>query len=285
MNWRDVTTLGIGASEIELYEPQNESELRTLCANQKNFFILGNGSNLLGSDSLKKTDVLRLCSPYFSQINFSNDRFNVFAGCKLSTLATFGIKKGFNASIELAGIPATMGGALRMNASAHGVHISDHLLQLRGYRLDGREETFLKQDISWGYRHCSLPSDFIIVEALFDFEKIEPVEGMNRLKDVHAFRLEKQGMGRSAGCVFKNPEGFSAGTLIDACHLKGYRIGGAQVSPVHANFLLNVDHATELDFLNLIKEVTNIVKREKKIELKTEIIQISKEYKHELRTH
>ena len=269
---REHTTFKIGGPAQIWAEPQDLEDLRRLIifskeANLKTF-ILGAGSNVLFKDTPYDGIVISLCEPYFKKAHMANGYAEVGAGVYLGSLINWAKESGLGGLEPLAGIPATLGGALVMNAGGLG-DIVEEVTVLDG---EGNEMRLAKNEINFGYRNSSL-DNFIVLAAKLKLVK----RGRDEIERLRAHYLEKKRESQdlsspSAGCVFKNPkDGLSAGNLIESCGLKGLRVGGAEVSGIHANFIINKGSATCKDVLALINCITYEVERKCGIALELEV--------------
>jgi len=175
----------------------------------------------------------------------------------LQTLA----RQGWGGLECLTGIPGTVGGAVLMNAGTETGTISDHLAAVTLMDREGHLQRREAESLDFGYRRAGLPEDHVIVEAEFLLEKGEPHKIQKAIRNRWNERKAKQPLLLpSAGCVFQNPPGDAAGRMIDACGLKGNSVGGAEVSPIHANFIVNRGHARAADVMELIRRVREKVR-------------------------
>jgi UDP-N-acetylenolpyruvoylglucosamine reductase len=183
----------------------------------------------------------------------------------------------------LEGIPGNIGGALRMNAGAMGGWMFDVVEEIQVVTLDGELKTYAKAAMHIAYRHCAELHHAIAIGALlvpvrrsadgWQSVALSDAEAIGRQIDVYRKkRHESQPREPSAGCIFKNPPGTSAGRLIDECGLKGERVGDAEVSPVHANFIVNRGRASGADVLELVRRVRARVRQLKGVELQPEVL-------------
>ena len=236
------------------------------------FCVLGNGTNLLVSD--RGTGVV-LSLARLGGIKVERDEggcvlVSAGAGVSLRRLLVWCCRKGLSGLEGLAGIPASIGGAVFMNAGANGTSIADTLHSLDV--IEGGTVTRLPAHlVPFSYRDSGLHGK-VVVKALFRLRKADPSETRQRIREVMERRLATQPLGKpSAGCAFKNPPGDSAGRLIDAVGLKGARVGGAMVSPKHANFIVNEGGATAADILALMDRIKREVVRATGTQLQPEI--------------
>ncbi len=231
--------------------------------------IIGNGSNLLVSDDGFDGVIINthgLCDVYFNK-----DYVRAMSGATLQKLIRFCLDNNLSGLEALSGIPATIGGAIVMNAGAFGKNISDKLVCVE-ILCDGKIIKYAKDQCSFGYRTSRfLASKEIIISATFQLVEAEReliLAGIEAYKDL---RKCVQPTGRSCGSVFKNPNGYAAGRLIDSLNLKGYSIGGAKISKEHANFIVTEGKTTATEIKQLIDYVKKKVLDVYNIELKEEI--------------
>jgi len=256
------TTFKIGGNAKFFAEPKDIDEVKTLLAWCNEFkipyFILGKGSNVLFDDEGYGGAVIKL------------GKFG--AGNSLHSLIQEAANQGLGGLEKLEGIPGTIGGAIFMNAGAHGQQISDCVKSVTSITADGEIITRTKEECEFSYRSSIFKAE-IILSAEFDFKPM-PKEVINRnRKEVLAWRKAKQPLQYpNAGSVFKNPaNNLSAGALIEACGLKGFGVGGAQVSELHANFIVNRGGATAKDVRALMEKIAEKVKEIHGVELEREI--------------
>ena len=198
---------------------------------------------------------------------------------RLKNLCGLAAKAGLVGFEFLEGIPGNVGGALRMNAGAMGGWMFDVVEEVQVLTLDGELKTFAKAAMHIDYRHCAELHHAIAVGALLRPAAQAESDGISRQIDVYRKkRHESQPREPSAGCIFKNPPGTSAGRLIDECGLKGERVGDAEVSPVHANFIVNRGKASGADVLELVRRVRSRVRQVKGVELQPEVLLYGKRW-------
>ena len=232
-------------------------------------FILGNGSNLLVSDTGYRGVVLDMsgvngilqvldsegCSNV--QRALRQVRVEAGAGAKLSAVARFALERGASGMECLAGIPGTVGGAAVMNAGAYGGEMKDVLRSVTVLTREGKLETVFASELDLGYRHSLIPEKgYIVLSAEFVLQKGDPEAIRAKMDDLAAQRRAKQPLEfPSAGSTFKRPEGYFAGKLIQDAGLVGYRVGGACVSPKHCGFVVNDQGGTASDIWRVICDV------------------------------
>jgi UDP-N-acetylmuramate dehydrogenase len=269
------TTLRIGGAAEFFFTPQDERDLRLGLAwarrNRLPFLVLGAGSNLLVSDKGVKAVVARLNSPHFTRADFSKEKVQAGSGIMLAELLKLAQGRGLSGLEFLAGIPGTLGGALRMNAGAWGVSIADLLEEVKVMDSAAKIKTLRKNQIKFAYRKSGL-ADKIIIGAKLRLKKSAPAAIRKNIRGYLARRRSSQDLTHpSAGCAFKNPFGQSAGWLMDCCGLKGKKIGRAAVSAKHANFIINTGKAKAKDILRLMDLARKTVRRRFQINLQPEI--------------
>jgi UDP-N-acetylmuramate dehydrogenase len=218
--------------------------------------------------------VIALANKFWKQILWSDkNTVTASAGTSLKTFCNQVANHGFMDIIGLCGIPSTIGGALIMNAGANNMEISDRLVSLKLLNLNGEICNLNKSDLQFTYRSGIDAKSGIILSAQFQFKNEAPVqEIVEASKNFTCKRLSSQPQDPSAGSVFKNPPNLSAGKLIDDCGLKGTKIGGASISPKHANFIVNNGNASAIDVKTLIKIAQEQVYENHGIFLKREIL-------------
>ena len=236
-------------------------------------FILGNGSNILVSDNGIKGAVIKLCGD-FSQIKLLNDnRIECGSAVSLSKLCSFALKNSLS-GLEFAwGIPGSVGGAVYMNAGAYGGEIKDVIFSSSHIDTDNQEKTLEKDKLEMSYRTSFYSNkNHIITSSIFQLTKDSYENIKDRMDDYINRRKSKQPLDfPSAGSVFKRPEGYFAGTLIEQCGLKGKSINDAMVSTKHCGFIINKGNAKCEDVLNLVSYIQDTVKNKTGVSLKCEI--------------
>ena len=262
--WENVTTAGLGGKIPVLAEPDDDIQLSSLLqySSQKAIpvFVIGEGSNVIGSDKPFPGIVIKLGKNDFKRIKISHVHVTVGAGVSLYNLVNTCAEAGLGGASSLAGIPGTVGGAVRMNAGARGVSIGMIVEDLCGFDSSGNHWKASGREIKWGYRKTSIPEDVIILAVICRFEKVQSSAEREKIKSEFQWRRESYPQGRSAGCVFRNPvPELSSGKLIDISGGKELSCGDAAVSDRHANFLINRGNASEKDFIDLMVKTRNTV--------------------------
>lgn len=266
------TTLKIGGPARFLARARTVSAMQEMLAycyaSNLNFLILGKGSNTLFDD--KGFDGLVILNK-ITTLEQKEHLFFVGGGYNFSRLGTLTAQKGWSGLEFACAIPATVGGAVYMNAGASGQETADVLEEVMFVDERGESYSLPRSSLRFGYRFSSFQEKKgAIVGASFSLHKSE--EAQKKQKELLSYRVKTQPLSeRSAGCAFRNPKELAAGKLIEECGMKGLRRGGAQVSPLHANFILNIGGATSQEILDLIAEVKERVYAEKKILLEEEI--------------
>ncbi|MBQ7535787.1 MAG: UDP-N-acetylmuramate dehydrogenase [Stomatobaculum sp.] len=270
------TTFRVGGPADTYAEPEDEWELKELLdtceAAGTPYLLIGHGSNLLIGDGGFRGTVICL-GKAFSEIRTEGDVITARAGALLSAVANTALEHGLTGMEFASGIPGSVGGALVMNAGAYGGEIRDILLSADILEMDGSSDRVDADGLELGYRTSNITAlGRTVLGASFRLQKGDPAEIEAKMKDLNGRRKEKQPLEYpSAGSTFKRPEGYFAGKLIEDAGLKGFSIGGAQVSEKHAGFVINRDNATAKDILDLIKEVQRRVFEDAGVRLETEI--------------
>lgn len=237
------------------------------------YFILGMGSNLLVSDRGIDGVVIRLGGAFNEITIGENNIIRCGAGSTLARLCVFARNMSLG-GLEFAwGIPGSVGGAVYMNAGAYDGEIKNVVISAEYMDRDGNIRKYRKDELDFSYRHSAFSdSDNIILNASFKLEPRQQDLITERMQELMDRRKTKQPINHpSAGSVFKRPEGYYAAALIEECGLKGYTVGGAQVSPKHSGFIVNDNNATAEDVKALIDHIKTVVKNEKNVDLCCEV--------------
>lgn len=242
---------------------------------EESYFVIGNGSNLLVGDKGYDGVILKIASG-MDQILVDGDRIRVQAGALLSKTAAAAAQSNLAGMEFASGIPGSVGGAIVMNAGAYegemgGIVESVTVINERGERMELDHDT-----MEFGYRTSIIKNrPYIVAEATLKLEKGDAAQIRGKMQELNAKRRAKQPLEyASAGSTFKRPEGYFAGKLIMDAGLRGYRIGGAQVSEKHCGFIINVGNASAADISELMTEVQEKVKEKFHVELEPEVIRI-----------
>lgn len=246
--------------------------------NDEKLTIIGNGSNLLISDEGIKGIVakIEMKEIQINQIDKENYEIKLDSGVLLGFLAQKLLKEEIQGFEELSGIPGTIGGAIVMNAGAHGKEIKDIALEVTAIDYEGNIHIFTNEESEFSYRHSKFSNEeYIILQTKLLLQKGKKEEIKEKMDEYAKYRKEKQPIEYpSAGSTFKRGEDFITAKLIDEAGLKGYLVGGAQISEKHAGFIINTGNATSQDVLELVKYVKEKVyeKFKKNIELEIKFI-------------
>ncbi len=273
----EYTSFRTGGPADILILPKNEPELRgvlSLCADEEiRPFIFGNGSNLLVSDDGIRGVSVRLASN-FDEIRLLNDDM-IFctAGTKLAKLCNFALENSLTGLEFAYGIPGTAGGAAYMNAGAYGGEMKDVLVSCNHLDYSGNPGRLTGDQLGLSYRRSAYTDKYFVITGItVKLQKGEREEINAKMKDILQRRVDKQPLDLpSAGSFFKRPEGYFAGALIEQCGLKGFSVGGAQVSEKHAGFVVNKGGATTSEIMELGKTVSEKVFNETGVKLEMEV--------------
>ncbi|HEX2663508.1 MAG TPA: UDP-N-acetylmuramate dehydrogenase [Candidatus Acidoferrum sp.] len=270
------TSLGIGGTTDVLRIAKHESIpdlLRLLDEDHIPHKFLGGGSNLLVDDGELPWVVLQLVPPDPDVILESN-LARVDAAADLGRTVTSCAKHDLGGMEGLIGVPGTVGGALRMNAGAYGMQIGTYVREVQLYRASTRRiETLRGHQISFEYRHTSFAADDMMLAVILELPSKPYNEILKGIRICNEKRRSSQPLGqKSAGCIFKNPPGASAGRMIDELGLKGLSLGDARVSDRHANFFVNAGQASAKDMQALIGNVRERVQKAYGVALENEVV-------------
>lgn len=272
----DLTSLGIGGMTDELLLRRFETipdVMRLLKKSGIPYRFVGGGTNLLVMDGELPFVVLHLPTSQPGMRVEGNAAY-VDAAADLGGMVTFCAKRDLGGMEGLIGVPGSVGGALRMNAGAYGTQIGPHVREVELYReASGEIETLRGSDIRFDYRHTSFAPGDIMLRVKLELPPKPFKEILAGIRVCNEKRRSSQPLNqKSAGCIFKNPQGGSAGRMIDELGLKGHRVGDAMVSDRHANFFVNTGNATCADMMRLIDDVRERVRAAFGVELENEVI-------------
>jgi len=265
----------IGGPARWLVRPRSVEELqeasKRCLENDIPIYVLGLGANLLVSDEGVNGAVFRLDNEFWRRVKFDKNMVEIGAGVDMQKLVVRTVRQGL-AGIEcLAGIPGTVGGGIRMNA---GGKFGDFGAVVQKVTVMDQEGTIferVKDDLVFEYRHTNIAARFIL-GATLELDEDDPNRIMKRMKEVWMYKRNSQPLNtKNCGCIFKNPRGLSAGALIDQAGLKGLRVGNAEVSTKHANFIVAHPECTANDVMNLVKTIQDKVWAKNEIHLETEV--------------
>ena len=272
----EITYLGIGGTTDLLRIHKHDSIpalLNLLDEHRIAHKFLGGGSNLLVMDGELPFVVLQLVKAD-PEVVIEGNMATIDAAADLGRTVTFCAKNNLGGMEGLIGVPGTVGGALRMNAGAYGTQIGSYVREVKVYRAAERAmETLCGKDISFEYRHTSFAPDDMMLSVKLELPAKPCQEILQGIRICNEKRRNSQPLGqKSAGCIFKNPPGGSAGRMIDELGLKGHAVGDAKVSERHANFFVNTGHASAADMLALIADVRERVREAYGVTLENEVI-------------
>ena len=271
-----LTSLGIGGTTDLLRIEKHDAIpdlLSFLDAQGVPHKFLGGGSNLLVGDGELPWVALQLVAPE-PDIVIEGNSAQVDAAADLGRTVTFCAKRDLGGMEGLIGVPGTVGGALRMNAGAYGMQIGSYVREVKLYRAASRKmETLRGHQISFEYRHTSFAPDDMMLAVKLELPSKPYREILKGIRICNEKRRASQPLGqKSAGCIFKNPPGASAGRMIDELGLKGLSVGDARVSDRHANFFVNAGKASAKDMLDLIADVRKRVQNSFGVILEYEVV-------------
>ena len=273
---KNLTSMKTGGNVTECYFPENECELvqiiRSLKSENKKYIVLGNMSNVLLPDESLKTPLV--VTTGMKKIEMISDTVvYAEAGASFTALSLEMCKNGLSGLEFAYGIPGTVGGAVYMNAGAYGGETKDVIKNVHYVDENGEVRIISKDECGFGYRRSAFQKeDCVILGAEFVLSKKDAQECVSAAKELMQKRVDKQPLEYpSCGSTFKRPEGYFAGALIEEAGLKGFCVGGAQVSEKHAGFVINSDNATSGDVVSLMRYVRDAVKAKSGVVLEAEI--------------
>lgn len=270
------TTFRVGGPADYFVLPETKEELREtvlLCRREEMpYYILGNGSNLLVSDKGYRGVIIQVFKS-MNKIRADGNCIHAQAGALLSAIAARALEKSLKGFEFASGIPGTLGGACVMNAGAYGGEMKQVLKQVTVLDSEGNILTIPSEELEMGYRTSIIAKEgHIVLEAVIELEEGNEEEIRSLMEELKNKRLEKQPLEYpSAGSTFKRPEGYFAGKLIQDSGLRGFSVGGAQVSEKHCGFVINKDHATAADIAELMRRVSQCVEEKFGVALEPEV--------------
>ena len=273
------TTFRIGGPAEVFLMPESYEQIRSalaLCREEGlPYFVLGNGSNLLVSDSGYRGVIIQM-DRNMGDIELKGTEIRACAGALLSSVAAAARKASLTGFEFAGGIPGTLGGAVVMNAGAYGGEMKDVIVQVTALDRDGNTIVLSQDELEFGYRTSAvMKRGCIVLEACIRLEKGSREEILMKMEDFKQRRITKQPLEYpSAGSTFKRPEGYFAGKLIQDAGLRGFTVGGAQVSEKHSGFVINKGGATAEDVNRLMQEVSDRVYRAFGVRLEPEVRRI-----------
>ncbi len=273
---KDHTSFKVGGAAEIFFQPENINELKQslLFVHRYHipYFIMGNGSNLLVSDNGIEGAVIKI-GEHLSNITIDGETVIAESGALLSTLSKQCAREGLKGIEFASGIPGSLGGAIAMNAGAYGGEMKDIVEWVELFNKDYQVIRLSKEEMDFSYRKSIVEKEhYIVLRVGIKLEKGDQLEIDSRMAELALKRKTKQPLHLpSAGSTFKRPAGYFAGQLIEDSGLRGYALGGAQVSELHCGFVVNKDHATAKDIYDLIRYVQNVVYDKFEIKLDTEV--------------
>jgi UDP-N-acetylenolpyruvoylglucosamine reductase len=269
------TTLRVGGPAQFWVEPRNEAAFADLiryCRSENlPLFVIGRGSNLLVRDGGIRGVVVHPCGGEFDKVEVSGNEITAGVGAKFKQVAYAGKGAGLGGLEWMEGIPGAVGGGLRMNAGAMGRQTFENVVRVRYLDAEGNAHTKTPAQMQINYRHVPSLDQNYAVSAVFRGTPSPPEEIARRLDESQEKRRTTQPSAKSAGCIFKNPASGPAGKLVDELGLKNSRVGQARVSEIHGNFIVNEGGATAAEVLELIARIQDVARKERGVELETEV--------------
>lgn len=273
------TTFRVGGPADYFVTPESETQIqdtiRFLKREQIPYYILGNGSNLLVGDKGYRGVMLQLYRK-LDAVHTDGKRIEAQAGISLAKLAAAAQRAGLTGLEFASGIPGTLGGAVMMNAGAYGGEMKQVLVSVRAMTPEGEIRELSAEELELGYRTSIFAKNGnIILNAVMQLEQGEPAQIQAYMDELKARRIEKQPLEYpSAGSTFKRPEGYFAGKLIEDAGLRGFSVGGAQVSEKHCGFVINRGTASAAEIVSLMDAVADKVERQTGVRLEPEVKRI-----------
>ena len=270
------TTFRVGGPADLFVMPSSEAEVKAAVAicDEENvpYYIVGNGSNLLVSDKGYRGVIIQLYKE-MSGIRVEDNVIYAQAGASLAKIANTALESSLTGFEFAAGIPGTIGGACVMNAGAYGGEMKDVLLEVRVMTSDGDIIVLPKEKLELGYRTSVIAKEgYIVLEAAIELRPGEQESIRTYMDELREKRTSKQPLEYpSAGSTFKRPEGYFAGKLIQDAGLRGFRVGGAQVSEKHCGFVINAQDATAADIVSLMEQAAGKVREQFGVVLEPEV--------------
>ena len=272
------TTFRTGGPADLLVQPEAEqiAPILEVCRNEEiPWTVIGNGSNLLVGDGGIRGVVLEI-GKQMSDVVIEGTVITAGAGAMLSSIASRAAAADLTGMEFASGIPGSLGGAVVMNAGAYGGEMKDILQKVTVLTPDGTVQTLSVEELELSYRHSIIPEKgYLVISAVLKLQPGSADEIQSIMDDLKEKRVSKQPLEYpSAGSTFKSPEGYFAGKLIQDAGLRGFRVGGAQVSEKHCGFIINRDQATSTDICQLMQQVSEIVYEKFGVRLEPEVKKI-----------
>ena len=275
----EFTWFRVGGAAQAFFMPEDENDLAYFLRNlapETSITVIGAGSNLIVRDGGVPGVVIRL-GRGFNEVKIEEQRATVGTAVLDVMVARAAQAASVAGLAFLSGIPGTIGGALRMNGGAYGGETKEIVIEARGVDRQGNIRTFSNSDMGFSYRHCSVPDDVIFTTAVLQGRAGEAEQIATEMAAIKKKREASQPRNRTGGSTFKNPPGQSAWKLVDDAGCRGLTIGGAQVSELHSNFLINLGGASAADIETLGETVRQKVKQHSGVELEWEIKRVGVE--------
>jgi len=273
----EFTWFRVGGPAQALFMPEDDDDLAYFLRNRPRdvaVTVIGAGSNLIVRDGGVPGVVIRL-GRGFNEVTVEDDHRVVAGAAMLDVMVARAAQKAGIAGLAfLSGIPGTIGGALRMNGGAYGGETKDILIEARGVDGEGNRRRFSNAEMGFSYRHCGVPEDVIFTGAVFQGRAGDADAIAAEMAEIKSKREASQPRNRTGGSTFKNPPGNNAWKVIDEAGCRGLIVGGAQVSELHCNFLINLGNATAADIETLGETVRERVKAQSGVALEWEIKRI-----------
>lgn len=276
VSMKEYTSIRTGGEARFLAEPDTTDKvleiLRYLRERKLNYYIMGNGTNVIFPDDGYDGVVIRFGGK-LSRIDVNDNVITAQAGSPLAVVAARALEAGLEGLEFASGIPGTVGGAVAMNAGAYGGEMSQVVTESLCIDESGKVVRLMGEDHTFGYRSSRIQTDgLVVLETTMVLRPGDKEEIKRKMAELNSRRREKQPLNMpSAGSVFKRPQGYYAGQLIQECGLKGFTIGGAQVSDKHCGFIVNLGNATSKDVLDLIRYVRKTVYEKTGVLLEPEV--------------
>ncbi len=270
------TTFRVGGNADYFVVPKTEEEIQNIICLCKEegmpYYILGNGSNLLVGDKGYRGVIIEICKE-MNEICVEGNFLKVQAGALLSKVGSVALEAELTGFEFASGIPGTMGGAVFMNAGAYGGEMKDILAEVTVLDDNGKVRTLKKEELELGYRTSIVAEKgYIVLSARVELKQGDPKKIRERMNELKVQRTTKQPLEYpSAGSTFKRPEGYYAGKLIADAGLRGFQVGGAQVSEKHCGFVINKGNATAADIVELMRQVIEKVQTQFGVKLEPEV--------------
>lgn len=276
------TTFRVGGPADFFVTPKAKEEVRDVICICKEagmpYYIIGNGSNLLVSDAGYRGVIVQICKE-MNEVKVEGDLVKAQAGALLSGIAAKALGAELSGFEFASGIPGTIGGACVMNAGAYGGEMKDVLESVTALTGEGKIIELGRNELELGYRTSVIAKKgYIVLGAVLKLERGDGEKIKTYMDELKEKRVTKQPLEYpSAGSTFKRPEGYFAGKLIEDAGLRGFQVGGAQVSEKHCGFVINRDHATAADIMELMRQVQIRVKENSGVDLEPEVKRLGDE--------